>query len=214
MTIKKWDLKQKDRLLPMNPGFEGNVTQKRITTSFSLFGKKILLMIISQISFCLNTERQSSTILSLVTTLFFLDHGIAISGASISSLRLVLTLFWAFEDETLTYAALPAGADLTNRQQKWKLLDKRILGLTASIIDDLPLSHVAYDWTDPLTFPSISKRPLGQAKDFLWHHWLCSRLSSLQASPTQTRSHSTCSDRYHWHDVTPRSHNPSWVDPP
>ena len=93
MTIKKWDLKQKDRLLPMNPGFEGNVTQKRITTSFSLFGKKILLMIISQISFCLNTERQSSTILSLVTTLFFLDQGIAISGASISSLRLVFTLF-------------------------------------------------------------------------------------------------------------------------
>ena len=40
----------------------------------------------------------------------------------------------------------------------------------ANMIDDLLLSHVVYDWTDPLIFPSISKRPLGQAKDFLWHH--------------------------------------------
>ena len=43
------------------------------------------------------------------------------------------------------YAALPAGAELTNRQQKWKLLDKRILGLMASTIGDLPLSHVIDD---------------------------------------------------------------------
>ena len=57
MTIKKWDLKAEGSSLPMNPGFKGNVTQKRITTSFSLSGKEILLMI-SQISFCLNTERQ------------------------------------------------------------------------------------------------------------------------------------------------------------
>ena len=40
----------------------------------------------------------------------------------------------------------------------------------ASMIDNLFLSHVIYDWTDPLTFPSISKRLSGQAKDFLWHH--------------------------------------------
>ena len=32
----------------------------------------------------------------------------------------MLTLFWAFEDGTFTYAALPAGVDLANRQQKWK----------------------------------------------------------------------------------------------
>ena len=42
-------------------------------------------------------------------------------------------------------AALPIGVELTNRQQKWKLLDKHILGLMASMIDDLPLSHVIYD---------------------------------------------------------------------
>ena len=170
-------------------------------------------MIIFQSSSCLK-HRKSSTMLSLVITLFFLDQGITISGASVSSLRLVLTSFWAFVDGILTYAALPDGADLTNHQQKWKLLEKRILGLMASMIDDLPLSHVIYDWTDPLTFPSISKRPLGQAKDFLWHHWLDSRLSSLQTSPTQTRLHSTRSNRYYWHHVTPRSHNPSWVDLP
>ena len=36
---------------------------------------------------------------------------------------------WEFVDGTLTYAVLPAGADLADRQQKWKLLDKHILGL-------------------------------------------------------------------------------------
>jgi hypothetical protein len=39
-------------------------------------------------------------------------------------------------DDTLTYASLPAGVDLADRQQEWKLLDKRILGLMASTIDD------------------------------------------------------------------------------
>ena len=63
---------------------------------------------------------------------------------------------WEFVD-ALTYAVLPAGADLADRQQKWKLLDKRILGLMASMIDDSLLSHVVYEWTNPLTFPSISK---------------------------------------------------------
>ena len=43
---------------------------------------------------------------------------------------------WEFVDGTLMYAALPAGADLVDRQQKWKLLDKCILGLMASTIDD------------------------------------------------------------------------------
>ena len=77
------------------------------------------------------------------------------------SKRIISTLsaysVWEFVDGTLTYAALPARADLANRQQKWKLLDKRILGLMASTIDDSLLSHVVYEWTDPLTFPSISK---------------------------------------------------------
>ena len=57
----------------------------------------------------------------------------------------------------LSHMWLPAGADLADRQQKWKLLDKRILGLMASMIDDSLLSHVVYEWTDSLTFPSISK---------------------------------------------------------
>ena len=80
------------------------------------------------------------------------------------------SVFWAFVDGTLTFAALPAGVDLTDCQQKWKLLDKRILGLLTNTIGNLLLSHVIYDWTDPLTFPSISKRLLGQAKDSLWNH--------------------------------------------
>jgi hypothetical protein len=60
-------------------------------------------------------------------------------------------------DGTLTYASLPAGGDLADHQQKWKLLDKHILSLMASTIDDSLLSHVIYDWADPATFPSISK---------------------------------------------------------
>ena len=67
---------------------------------------------------------------------------------------------WEFVDGTLTYiyyAVLPAGADLADHQQKWKLLDKCILGLMASMIDNLLLSHVIYDWADPAMFPSISK---------------------------------------------------------
>ena len=64
---------------------------------------------------------------------------------------------WEFVDGTLMYAELPAGADLADHQQKWKLLDKHILGLMASMIDDLLLSHVVYDWADPAMFPSISK---------------------------------------------------------
>jgi hypothetical protein len=64
---------------------------------------------------------------------------------------------WEFVDGTLTYASLPAGQNLADRQQKWKLLDKHILGLMASTIDDSLLSHVIYDWADPATFPSISK---------------------------------------------------------
>ena len=62
-----------------------------------------------------------------------------------------------FVDGTLIYAVLPMGADLADHQQKWKLLDKHILGLMASMIDDLLLSHVVYDWADPAMFPSISK---------------------------------------------------------
>ena len=77
------------------------------------------------------------------------------------SKRIISTLsaysVWEFVDGTLTYAALPAGADLADRQQKWQLLDKRILGLMASTIDDLLLTHVVYEWANPLTFPSISK---------------------------------------------------------
>jgi hypothetical protein len=77
------------------------------------------------------------------------------------SKRIVSTLsaysVWEFVDGTLTYASLPAGQDLADRQQKWKLLDKCILGLMASTIDDSLLSHVIYDWADPATSPSISK---------------------------------------------------------
>jgi hypothetical protein len=75
--------------------------------------------------------------------------------------RIVSTLsaysVWEFVDGTLTYVSLPAGQDLADRQQKWKLLDKRILGLMASTIDNSLLSHVIYDWADPATFPSIFK---------------------------------------------------------
>jgi hypothetical protein len=43
---------------------------------------------------------------------------------------------WEFVDGILTYTSLPVGGDLADRQQKWKLLDKHILGLMASTIDN------------------------------------------------------------------------------
>ena len=64
---------------------------------------------------------------------------------------------WEFVDGTLMYAVFPVGANLADHQQKWKLLDKHILGLMASTIDDSLLSHVVNNWADPATFPSISK---------------------------------------------------------
>jgi hypothetical protein len=86
------------------------------------------------------------------------------------SKRMVSTLsaysVWEFVDGTLTYTSLPAGADLADRQQKWKLLDKCILGLLASPIDDSLLSHVIYDGADPTTFPSISKALWNKLKAF------------------------------------------------
>ena len=66
-----------------------------------------------------------------------------------------------------SYAALPAGADLADHQQKWKLLDKHILGLMACIIDNSLLSHVIYDWANPAIFPSIFKALWDKLKTLL-----------------------------------------------
>ena len=114
------------------------------------------------------------------------------------SKRIISTLsaysVWEFTDRTLTYAVLPAGADLADRQQKWKLLDKGILSLMASTIDDSLLSHVVYDWADPVMFPSISKTLWDKLKNSFRHYWLCSHLMST--SLIQTCSHPTCSSRY------------------
>jgi len=60
---------------------------------------------------------------------------------------------WKFVDGTLTYTAQ---ADAANRL-KWKLLEKRVLGLMASTISDSLLTHMNYEWTDPVICPSISK---------------------------------------------------------
>jgi hypothetical protein len=94
----------------------------------------------------------------------FIGHIPVLTGPKnydVRSKRIVSTLsvysVWEFVDGILTYASLPAGADLADCQQKWKLLDKCILGLMASTIDDSLLSHVIYDWADRATFTSISK---------------------------------------------------------
>ena len=78
------------------------------------------------------------------------------------------------------YVALFNRADIANRQQKWKLLDKHILGPMASMIDNSLLSHVIYEWTDPLTFSSISKDIWDKLKDSLLHYQFCSCLLSFQ----------------------------------
>ena len=64
---------------------------------------------------------------------------------------------WEIVEGTNTYASTIA-AD----QEKWKLLDKRVLGLIASTLDDSLINHVSYMWAPPVgttapTFPSVAK---------------------------------------------------------
>ena len=64
---------------------------------------------------------------------------------------------WKIVKGTNTYASTIA-AD----QEKWKLLDRRVLGLITSTLNDSLINHVTYTWTPPvgttaLTFPSVAK---------------------------------------------------------
>ena len=72
---------------------------------------------------------------------------------------------WKIVEGTTTYtmvrAAAAAGAAATN-QEKWKVLDKRVLGLIASMLNDNLISHMDYKWAPPVsgaaaTFPSVAK---------------------------------------------------------
>ena len=133
-------------------------------------------------------KTKSSTTLSLVTTPSFLDQGIAISGASVSFLHLVLTLFWAFVDGTLMFAALPI----------WSRSYKSSTEVKTSR-QTYPWPYGQYDWR----FTSVSCRlwlnrsayiPFHLKKDF-WDKLktlfgttsFTSCLSFIQTSPTQTR---------------------------
>ena len=64
---------------------------------------------------------------------------------------------WEIADGMLTYVSVPA-AD----QNKWKLLDKHMLGLVASTLSDSLINHINYEWTPPVgsaatAFPSVAK---------------------------------------------------------
>ena len=64
---------------------------------------------------------------------------------------------WEIIEGTNTYASTIA-AD----QEKWKLLDRRVLGLIASTLNDSLINHVTYTWAPPVgaatpTFPSVAK---------------------------------------------------------
>ena len=64
---------------------------------------------------------------------------------------------WKIIEGTNTYATTIA-AD----QGGWKLLDRCMLGLIASTLDDSLINHVTYTWVPPvgtaaLTFPSVAK---------------------------------------------------------
>jgi len=72
-------------------------------------------------------------------------------------LRIQTTLsaysMWEFLNGTLTFTAQADAAD----QLRWKLLDKRVLGLMASTISNSLLTHMSYEWADPVVCPSILK---------------------------------------------------------
>ena len=64
---------------------------------------------------------------------------------------------WEIVEGTNTYATTIA-AD----QEKWKLLDRRVLGLIASTLNNSLINHVTYTWVPPVgtaapTFPSVAK---------------------------------------------------------
>ena len=64
---------------------------------------------------------------------------------------------WEIIEGTNTYATTIA-AD----QEKWKLLDRRVLGLITSTLDNAFINHVSYTWAPPVgtaapTFPSVAK---------------------------------------------------------
>ena len=112
---------------------------------------------------------------------------------NIWQLQIQTTLFayfmWEFVDGTLTYTAQADTAD----RLKWKLLDKQVLGLMASTINDSLLTHVNYEWADLVVCPSIrrlsgiaSKDSLGQS-DSLDSSICSTRLSdstSILLTPT------------------------------
>ena len=64
---------------------------------------------------------------------------------------------WEIVKGTNTYATT-----IVADQEKWKLLDRHMLGLVASTLDDSLINHVTYTWVPPVgtaapTFPSVAK---------------------------------------------------------
>jgi len=102
---------------------------------------------------------------------------------------------WEFIDGTLTYAAQTDTADWL----KWKLLDKWVL---ASTINDSLLTHVNYEWTDPVVCLSISKALWDILKGLFGTVRLPGQFNlfyqALQLSIDPTNANS-CINKYHVH---------------
>ena len=64
---------------------------------------------------------------------------------------------WEIVEGTLTYAST-----IAVDQEKWKLLDRRVLSLVASTPNNSLINHITYTWAPPTgtavpTFPSVAK---------------------------------------------------------
>ena len=72
-----------------------------------------------------------------------------------TQVRSVLQAYPVFEfiDETLTHNGLQDTADCN----KWKMLDRHVLGLMAGTVNDSLTSHVDFDWADQQNYPSVAK---------------------------------------------------------
>ena len=92
---------------------------------------------------------------------------------------------WEFIDGTLTYAAQPDAV----AQLKWNLLDKWVLGLMASTINDSLLIHVKL-WIDrPCCLSFNFKGSLGSSQRTLCNSWTPWTVQSiLPGSPIPYRS--------------------------
>ena len=182
----------------MNPGFKGNVTQKEDYHFFLPFGKKILLMIISQISFCLKIQKDKKFNNTIIGR-----HSVLLGSRNrhIWSKRITSTLSAYSVLSFCRWNSHVCGAPYWSRTYESSTEVKNFQTNVSLALQPVRLTIyfcLMSSMTEQIRLHSISsqKDPWDKLKTLFGTTSFTSCLSFIQTSPTQTRSHSTCSDRY------------------